>query len=125
MSDGDLKKDLAEFEGQISEEIYMKLLEDAYKNVAILREALERTRNQEVALRDEIAAKVYPTMILQSTSSEQAAEDSYRAADHLMRIRETGVSFDSEIIKLLKQMRDSTKDDTSFGRSVRTFLNDK
>jgi len=121
----DLKKDLEEFEGQISQEIYMKLLGDAYETIANLREALATTKNQEIILRDKIAARVYPTLLLQSTSSEQAAEDAYRAADKMLRVRETGVAFSSDLIKLLKELRDSSKDDTVFGRSVRTFLNDK
>jgi hypothetical protein len=121
----DLKKDLEEFEGQISQEIYMKLLGDAYETIANLREALATTKNQEIILRDKIAARVYPTLLLQSTSSEQAAEDAYRAADKMLRVRETGVAFSSDLIKLLKELRDSSRDDTVFGRSVRTFLNDK
>lgn len=124
MSD-DLKKDLEEFEGQITEEIYMKLLGDAYETIANLREVLGTVRNAEITLRDKIATGVYPSLLLQSTSSDQAAEDAYRAADKMMRVRETGTAFSSELIKLLKQMRDNTDTDTSFGRSVRTFLNDK
>jgi hypothetical protein len=121
----DLKKDLEEFEGQISQEIYMKLLGDAYETIANLREALATTKNQEIILRDKIAARVYPTLLSQSTSSEQAAEDAYRAADKMLRVRETGVAFSSDLIKLLKELRDSSRDDTVFGRSVRTFLKDK
>lgn len=124
MSD-DLKKDLEEFEGQITEDIYMKLLGDAYETIANLRETLGTLRNSEINLRDQIALRIYPSLLLQSTSNDQAAEDAYRSADRLMRVRESGTAFSSELIKLLKEMRDSTKDDASFGRSVRTFLNDK
>jgi len=124
MSD-DLKKDLAEFEGQITEEIYMKLLEDSYANIANLRESLGRTQTQEVGLRDQTAALIYPSMLIQATSAGQAAEDSYRAADVLMRVRESGVAFSSDIIKLLKEMRDSVSTDLEFGRLVRRFLTDK
>ncbi len=124
MSD-DLKKDLEEFEGQITEEIYMKLLEDSYANVASLRETLTRTHMQEITLRDQTASRVYSSMLIQATSAEQAAEDSYRAADALLRVRETGVAFSSDIIKLLNQMMDNTKDDLEFGRTVRRFLNNK
>lgn len=124
MSD-DLKKDLEEFEGQITEDIYMKLLGDAYGTIANLRETLGTLRNSEINLRDQIALRIYPSLLLQSTSNDQAAEDAYRSADRLMRVRESGTAFSSELIKLLREMRDSTKDDASFGRSVRTFLNDK
>lgn len=129
MSSGDLKKDLEEFEGQLTEEIYMKILGDAYETIANLRETLGTVRNQEITLRDQIDSRVYPALFLQSTSSEQAAEDAYRAADKMMRVRETGTAFSTELIKLLKEMRDNIgsvpRPDETFGRMVRNFLNDK
>ena len=83
MSD-DLKKDLEEFEGQLTTEMYQDLLGKSYEKIATLRSALATTENQEIVLRDRIATHIYPTMMLQSTSPEQAAQDSYRAADNML-----------------------------------------
>jgi len=124
MSD-DLENDQKEFEGNLSSQMYRNLLERSYEKVAGLKQQLEVLQNQTITLRDKTATEVYPGILIQSTSAEQAAVDSYRAADALLRVRETGQSFDSDLTTILKEMRDSSKDDTVFGRTVRNFLNDK
>ena len=124
MSD-ELKKDQEEFEGDMSTQMYQELLTRSYEKIANLRLALGAAQSQEVDLRDRIAANVYPGFLIQSTSTEQAAQDSYRAADKMLRIRESGTSYDTDIINVLKEMRDSSADDTVFGRTVRNFLRDK
>ena len=124
MSD-ELKKDQEEFEGDMSSQMYQELLTRSYEKIANLRLALGAANNQEVDLRDRIAASVYPGFLIQSTSSEQAAQDAYRAADKMLRVRESGTAYDTDLIAVLKEMRDSTIDDTTFGRTVRNFLRDK
>jgi hypothetical protein len=119
------KKDQEEFEGQMSSALYKDLLEKSYEKVAGLKQQLIAIQNQTVTLRDKIASAVYPGVLVQSMSSEQAAEDAYRAADALLRVRETGHVFDNDLITLFKEMRDSTPDDVSFGRTIRNFLKDK
>jgi hypothetical protein len=121
----ELEKDQKEFEGNMSIEMYQELLTKSYEKIANLKLALGATHSLEIDLRDNIAKMVYPTFLLQSTSTEQAAEDAYRAADKMLRVRETGVAYDSEIIQLLKEMRDNTPNDQAFGRTIRTFLKDK
>jgi len=121
----DLEKDQKEFEGNMSEQMYQELLTKSYEKIANLKLALGATQSLEIDLRDNIAKTVYPTFLLQSTSTEQAAQDSYRAADKLLRVRETGVPHDSDLILLLKEMKDSSPNDEVFGRSVRNFLTDK
>ena len=118
-------KDLKEFEGNMSIEMYQDLLTKSYEKIANLKLALGATQSLEIDLRDNIAKTVYPTFLLQSTSNEQAAEDSYRAADKLLRVRETGKSYDSDVIVLFKEMRDNSPNDEVFGRTVRNFLTDK
>ena len=122
---GEVTKNHEEFEGQISVELYRELLERSYEKVAGLKQALAAIQNQTVNLRDRIATKVYPTTLVDASSTEEAAEDAYRAADALLRVRETGRAYDSDLIDLLKQMKDSSETDQVFGRTVRTFLTDK
>ena len=124
-AEGEVAKDLEEFEGNMSVEMYQDLLTKSYEKIANLKLALGATQSLEIDLRDNIAKTVYPTFLLQSTSNEQAAEDSYRAADKLLRVRETGKSYDSDVIALFKEMRDSSPNDEVFGRTVRNFLTDK
>ena len=124
-AEGEVAKDLEEFEGNMSVEMYQDLLTKSYEKIANLKLALGATQSLEIDLRDNIAKTVYPTFLLQSTSNEQAAEDSYRAADKLLRVRETGKSYDSDVIALFKEMRDNTPNDETFGRTVRNFLTDK
>lgn len=124
MSD-ELKKDQEEFEGDMSTQMYQELLTRSYEKIANLRLALGAANNQEVDLRDRIAASVYPGFLIQSTSNEQAAEDSYRAADKMLRVRESGTSYDTELINVLKEMRDNSMTNEVFGRNIRTFLKDK
>jgi len=121
----EVERDQEEFEGNMSVQMYQELLTKSYEKIANLKLALGASNSLEVDLRDNIAKTVYPTFLLQSTSTEQAAEDSYRAADKLLRTRETGVAYDSDVIILLKEMRDSSPNDEIFGRTIRTFLNDK
>ena len=124
-AEGEVAKDLEEFEGNMSVEMYQDLLTKSYEKIANLKLALGATQSLEIDLRDNIAKTVYPTFLLQSTSNEQAAEDSYRAADKLLRVRETGKSYDSDVIALFKEMRDNSPNDEVFGRTVRNFLTDK
>ncbi len=124
MSD-ELTNDEKEFEGDMSNEMLKDLLVKSYEKIANLRLALGATQTQEIDFRDDVAKMVYPSMILQSTTYEGAAEDAYRAADKLLRVRETGMSYDSDIIMVLKEMKDSSKNDDVFGRTVRRFLTDK
>ena len=124
MSD-ELKKDQEEFEGDMSTQMYQELLTRSYEKIANLRLALGAANNQEVDLRDRIAANVYPGFLIQSTSNEQAAEDSYRAADKMLRVRESGTAYDTDLIAILKEMRDNSMTNEVFGRNIRTFLKDK
>ena len=124
MSD-ELKKDQEEFEGDMSIQMYQELLTRSYEKIANLRLALGAVQSQEVDLRDRIASNVYPGFLIQSTSSEQAAEDSYRAADRMLRVRESGTSYDTDLIAVLKEMRDNSMTNEVFGRNIRTFLKDK
>ena len=124
MSD-ELKKDQEEFEGDMSSQMYQELLTRSYEKIANLRLALGAAQSQEIDLRDRIAASVYPGFLTQATSNEQAAQDAYRAADKMLRVRESGTSYDTDLINVLKEMRDSASDDTKFGRTVRNFLRDK
>jgi len=124
MSD-ELKKDQEEFEGDMSIQMYQELLTRSYEKIANLKLALGAAQGQEVDLRDRIASSVYPGFLIQSTSSEQAAEDSYRAADKMLRVRESGTAYDTDLIAILKEMRDNSMTNEVFGRNIRTFLKDK
>ena len=124
MSD-DLETDRQEFEGQMTAEMYRELLERSYEKIAGLKLSLVAAQGQNITLRDEIAKVMFSTAMIDATSLEDAAVDAYRAADALMRVRETGHAFDSDLIGVLKEMRDSNSDDMTFGRSVRTFLKHK
>lgn len=117
-----VKEDLEEFEGNMKIEVYQELLKKAYEKVSSLELALETVNNVEISFRDETAAKVYPTMLEGSKSFNQAAEDSYRAADMLLRVRETGKTYEADVIQVLNEMKDSSPNDTVFGRTVRRFL---
>lgn len=121
----EVEKDQKEFEGDMSTQMYQELLTRSYEKIANLKLALGAAQGQEVDLRDRIAASVYPGFLTQATSNEQAAQDAYRAADKMLRVRESGASYDTDLINVLKEMRDSTIDDNAFGRTVRNFLRDK
>lgn len=121
----EVEKDQKEFEGDMSTQMYQELLTRSYEKIANLKLALGAAQGQEVDLRDRIAASVYPGFLTQATSNEQAAQDAYRAADKMLRVRESGTSYDTDLISVLKEMRDSTIDDNAFGRTVRNFLRDK
>ncbi len=123
MSD-DLTADDKEFEGQMSEELYRDLLKKAYEKNASLQLTLDTVRRNELGFRDQAAIAMYP-IALEVSTHEEAAVDAYRAADTLLRVRETGQTFESDLITLLKQMRDNSERDEEFGRTVRNFLTDK
>ena len=121
----ELESDQKEFEGQLTIEMYKELLEESYSKVAGLKLSLKAAQVQTVTLRDNIAVRMLPTTMVVSTSLEDAAVDAYRAADALLRVRDHGTSYDSDVIDLLKRMRDTVNDDTVFGRQIRNFLKDK
>lgn len=114
-----------EFKDNMTPEMYKGLLVIAYEEITILKNTITRIRLKEITLRDKIASHIFGDMLKNATSNEQAAENSYRAADALLRVRESGEAYDPDIIMILKEMRDSTGDMSVFGRAVRTFLTDK
>ena len=121
----EVERDQEEFEGNMSVQMYQELLTKSYEKIANLKLALGAAQGQEVDLRDRIASSVYPGFLIQSTSNEQAAEDSYRAADKMLRVRESGTAYDTDLIAILKEMRDNSMTNEVFGRNIRTFLKDK
>jgi hypothetical protein len=125
MNENSIENDEKEFEGQISTELYRELLERAYEKISELKITLNAIRNHEITLRDKVAAQVYGVTIKMSTSTEQAAEDAYKAADMLLRVRETGHTFESDLLNILKEMRDSSKSNDQLGQNIRNFLIEK
>jgi len=117
-------EDLREFEGNLTEQMYRELLERAYEKIATLKMSLVKVQEQTVNLRDQVASKCYPTTLSEASSTEEAAIDAYRAADAFLRVRETGVAYDSDVIKMLRELRDNNGNtDEKFGRAVRNFIN--
>jgi hypothetical protein len=105
--------------------MYRELVERSYEKVASLKLQLASVVNQSVNLRDKVAIACYSVHLDEANSTEEAAMDSYRAADALLRVRESGTTFESDILDILKRMRDTSRDDVAFGRTVRSFLKDK
>ena len=120
-----LEEDKKEFEGQMTKELLKDLLEGSYIKIAGLQASLGAAEDQSITLRDQVATKMFPHAMEDSTSLEDAAIDAYRAADALLRVRETGGAYDSDVIDLLKRIRDTSETDQYFGRQVRKFLKDK
>ena len=117
-----IKTDLKEFEGQMTIEMYRELVERGYEKIAALKLQLQSMTEIGITMRDKIAFGVYASAIEEASSLEDAAVDAYRAADALLRVRESGVAYESDVIGILKELRDSTKNDDAFGRGVRNFL---
>lgn len=104
---------------------HLAMLESTLKEVEKLRMINKELTMQQLRLRDMVAMSVYSSFLDTSFNAESAAEDSYRAADAFMRIRDRGRTYDDDMLEIVKNLTIQNPNDSDLGSVIREFLNKK
>ena len=128
-SEEKIKNEIAEVlkksEGRMTMEMYRELLIETYKVVSDLKEVLDTFKSDRINLMDTIAAKFYTFLMDSSHPPERAMDDAYRAADILIKVKESKKVFEGDLIDILKKIRDTSETDEELGKNVKLFLNNR
>lgn len=116
-----------EFESteNVETDLNAAILESTLVENLKLRTTIERLNRQQLSLRDTVAVSVFPSFLAIDFKAEIAAEDSYKAADALMRVRDRGRSYEDDLIEIIKTFAKLYPNDYELGSAVRSFLNNK
>lgn len=104
---------------EISIELLEGYLAKAEGKIDQLEEVITKYKNAEVKLRDKVAISCFSQHFTSTPSYERAAEDSYKAADAFMRVRDHGKSYEMEVIEDIKLFVANIPNDIELGKKVR------
>lgn len=112
-------------EKQLETDLTASLLNDALLENEKLKVIIEQLQQSRIALRDLVAASVFPSYLSIDFKSEIAAEDSYKTADAFMRVRERGRSYEDDLLEIFEKMVKKNPNDTELGEEVRRWMTSK
>ena len=91
MAEKPFEEQLDEAVGQSVEQFYKDLLTRADTTIKGQAKQISDLNAQQIAFRDEVALACYPILIKELSGYQDAANESFRAADAFLRAREGGI----------------------------------
>jgi len=86
-----VEEKLQNLEENLTIEFYRGLIEANYEKIESLQEIIDKLRQNEITLRDEIAMKCFIAQYKDVSTISAAVEEAYRAADIFLGVRNEGL----------------------------------